>query len=105
MSKRPALIPLVVVALTLLAVLVYVRHEVATSQHKICNTMLSARSFQGGTVALEDQGGPGRDGCDDRHAGASFSWNVLGFDCKIRDPGDVVVATSTPNRADGTCGQ
>ena len=31
--------------------------------------------------------------------------NVLGFDCKIRDAQRHVVATRTPNRADGTCGQ
>jgi hypothetical protein len=30
--------------------------------------------------------------------------NVLGFDCTIRSPAGEVVASTTPNRNDGTCG-
>jgi hypothetical protein len=103
MSKRPVVIALVVVALTVSAVVLYVRAESTTS--RFCTTGLAIGTVNGGMVALEDQGGPGRDGCDDRHVAPSLGYNVLGFDCKIRDPADVVVAVTTPNRSDGTCGQ
>lgn len=58
------------------------------------------------TVALEDQGAPGRDECDtepvpDRRLG----FPVLGFDCSIREANGSTLATIAPNRPDGTCGQ
>jgi hypothetical protein len=103
-SKRPVIIARVVVVLAVSAAALF---ETRTTGSRMkCESVLRGAEIEGiGGVAFEDQGGPGRDGCDDRHAGAGLSWRVLGFDCKIRDPADVVVATTTPNRTDGTCGQ
>jgi hypothetical protein len=59
----------------------------------------------GETVALQDHSFPGRDPCDVGRTHGTGDINVLGFDCKIRTPAGEVVASTTPNRADGTCGQ
>jgi hypothetical protein len=71
-----------------------------------CAAQAPMAFVDGETVALEDHGFPGRDGCDigrtDEGAG---DMNVLGFDCRVRTPAGDVVASTTPNRADGTCGQ
>ena len=58
----------------------------------------------GETVALKDHGLPGRDGCDVGRTDGAGDMNVLGFDCMVRTPAGDVVASTTPNRADGTCG-
>jgi hypothetical protein len=51
----------------------------------------------------EDQGAPGRDGCDE---GSVLGYaNAIGYDCKARRPSGRVIMTLRPNRADGTCGQ
>jgi hypothetical protein len=59
----------------------------------------------GETVALEDHAFPGRDPCDVGRTHGTGDMNVLGFDCRVRTPAGEVVASTTPNRADGTCGQ
>jgi hypothetical protein len=59
----------------------------------------------GETVALEDHGLPGRDVCDVGRTAGAGDMNVLGFDCRVRTPAGEVVASTTPNLADGTCGR
>lgn len=56
-------------------------------------------------AVLEDQGSPGDDGCDiDASGPAPAGEPVLGYDCQIRDDGNVL-GNAEPNRSDGTCGQ
>lgn len=81
-------------------------------REKFCTLGLAFTTIDGQEVVLQDQGGPGRDGCDGNGlpsqstvaSGLAIA-PVLGFDCKVRDVNGTVVATTTPNRPDGTCGQ
>jgi len=66
----------------------------------------------GQTVVLQDQGKPGRHEENDMPCSHDFEatngvagFNMLGFDCKLRDAAGVVVGSMAPNRTDGTCGQ
>jgi hypothetical protein len=76
-----------------------------------CSTGLPISTVDGQTVVLQDHGRPGRHKEDNPCIGDYDSpngvagFNTLGFDCKLRDVNGLVVGTSTPNRADGTCGQ
>ena len=79
---------------------------------KFCTLGLAFTTIDGVQMPLQDQGSPGRDGCDgsDRPRRSSVTSGiakapVVGFDCKARDVDGVVVATTQPNRPDGTCGQ
>lgn len=82
------------------------------TQH-FCDTSLSIQevTVAGARVlaSLEDQGGPGRDGCDiseaPRIGSSGLSGLVVGYDCKVRAGGGEVVAEVSPDRPDGTCGQ
>ena len=61
-------------------------------------------------VALQDQGKPGPGDCDlDVNQWLVTSegapTKVIGFDCWMRERAKGVVATTAPNRPDGTCGQ
>jgi hypothetical protein len=76
-----------------------------------CTAGLSFVDVGGVPYAYEDQGGPGRDGCDggemlgDRPLDG-FGDGYIGFDCRIHDGSDVTDDTVIPpNRPDGTCGQ
>jgi hypothetical protein len=103
-TKRTTVIALVIVGLAVSAVVFYVPAE-GTAPERFCTTSLHLGSVNGGLVALEDQGSPGRDGCELRHGEHPAGYNVLGLDCKVRDVAEIVVATTTPNRPDGTCGR
>ncbi len=65
-------------------------------------------TVNGQFVELQDQHAPGRQEeselCGD-FGRMEANMDVLGFDCKVRDPAGTVVATTTPNRKDGSCGQ
>lgn len=55
---------------------------------------------------MEDQGSPGKDGCDVSKAPMGDDFNLLlGYDCKVRERDGNVVAEVPANRSDGTCGQ
>jgi hypothetical protein len=70
-----------------------------------CTAQGQMAVVDGETVALEDHGFPGRDPCDIGRTDGAGDMNVLGFDCRVRTPAGEVVASTTPNRADGTCGR
>jgi len=72
---------------------------------RFCETGLHITTLNGETVAYEDQGSPGRDDCDGTTNSGGPQNHTLGFDCKIRNNAGAVVATTTPNRVDGDCGQ
>jgi hypothetical protein len=81
---------------------------------RFCTMGLAFVVIDGKQVVLEDQGSGGRDGCDhadwlsDPHELSDSGLDVdgvLGFDCKVRDVDGTVVATTQPNRSDGSCGQ
>ena len=83
---------------------------VGHSQSQVfCTLGLSTSSVDGQLVALQDQHAAGRDDpaeqCGDIAPNGDAQMNTLGFDCKVRDARGSVVATTTPNRRDGTCGQ
>lgn len=66
------------------------------------------QTANGRAYPLEDQGAPGRDGCDVTEFpdnGDGFGPAYIGFDCQLHGtlytPGTVMA----PNRSDGTCGQ
>jgi hypothetical protein len=69
-----------------------------------CTAQRQMAVVDGETVALEDRVFPGRDPCDIVRTDGPGDMNVLGFDCRVRTPAGDVVASTTPNRADGTCG-
>jgi hypothetical protein len=78
-------------------------------EEKFCTMGLAYRIVSIGSestdVALQDQGSPGDDGCDIDPSGPAASGQaVLGYDCRIRDGGNVL-GSAEANRADGTCGQ
>lgn len=54
------------------------------------------------TFTFEDGGEPGPGDCDGSKVARSGL--VLGFDCKLRNPGGDVVAELEPNQPDGRCG-
>jgi hypothetical protein len=93
-----------------LLALVAVRSE---EEARFCTTALAfGTDGAGRTVVLQDQGAPGRDGCeidevpDEATTGAAGDdVLVLGLDCSYRDAEGDVVATTEPNRPDGSCGQ
>lgn len=67
-----------------------------------CTLGLPIYEHDGARGTLEDNGEPGRDGCDGPdHNSLGIT---LGFDCKVRSPEGEVVDEVEPNRADGTCG-
>jgi hypothetical protein len=76
-----------------------------------CAAGLTISTVDGQTVVLQDQGKPGRHKEDNPCSGDYEStngvagFNMLGFDCKLRDASGRVVGSLNPNRADGTCGQ
>ena len=73
-----------------------------------CAVGLQLTTVDGQMVALEDQNAPGptaKGPCGDSDRKGVAGMNTLGFDCKLRDETGRVVATTTPNRADGLCGQ
>lgn len=70
---------------------------------KFCTTALAFEEVHGRTVVDQDQGGPGKDGCDLPDHGTNTDVGpTLGFDCKVRD-GSGKVIDSVPVRADGSC--
>jgi hypothetical protein len=75
----------------------------------LCAAGLAFVTVEGRTIALEDQGTPGRDGCDITVGSGVWARRdaapVLGYDCRIRDGERHVIGTYPPNRRDGTCGQ
>ena len=78
--------------------------------HVVCDRVLHLKDLPQGTAALQDQGAPGRDGCDmtDHTHGYGVGANtlpILGFDCRLRDAHGRVIARFPPNRPDGLCGQ
>lgn len=82
------------------------------AQPRFCTLGLAFTTIDGVQMPLQDQGSPGRDGCDDSDrprrspvTSGIAEAPVVGFDCKARDVDGVVVATTQPNRPDGTCGQ
>lgn len=75
---------------------------------RFCTAGQAFTTIDGVFMPLQDQGSPGRDGCDgsDRPSRSSVEQApVVGYDCKARDVDGTVVATTQPNRPDGTCGQ
>lgn len=88
----------------------------ASEPPRFCTTGLAFAEVDGRGAVLEDQGQPGPDGCDrdavpdpdDVDVMVSDTDDdplVLGFDCAVRAPDGEVVATTAPNRSDGTCGK
>ena len=73
-------------------------------RESFCSAPLAVTTVDGHRVALQDQGAPGRDGCELPRIGTK-DFDVLGLDCRVRTNKNVVVASTTPNRSDGTCGQ
>lgn len=72
-------------------------------EEQLCTLGLGFRTYGTMTVVLEDQGEPGRDGCD---ASVPMDGSItLGLDCVLRDPGGATLDRLEPNRDDGTCGQ
>lgn len=74
-------------------------------QTRFCTAGLAFVHLESGDVALEDQGDPGRDGCDDATQPGGVDMPTLGFDCRVRDRAGTVLETVPRNRSDGTCGQ
>ncbi|CAN5691058.1 hypothetical protein BH10ACT1_BH10ACT1_02390 [soil metagenome] len=72
---------------------------------RFCTTGLAFREVGGRSVQLQDQGAPGRDGCDGDELAPGSRSEVLGYDCRVRSASGDVVETVGPNRPDGTCGQ
>ncbi|MEY2446580.1 MAG: hypothetical protein QOH79_56, partial [Acidimicrobiaceae bacterium] len=54
----------------------------ALTESKFCTQALAL--VPGTDIALEDQGSPGRDGCDIDRVGGAGDMLVLGFDCQTR---------------------
>ena len=75
---------------------------------QFCTLAMAITTVNGQFVELQDQHAPGRqkasEPCGDLGR-TDADFNVLGFDCKVRDPAGTVIARTTPNRHDGTCGQ
>jgi hypothetical protein len=98
---------LLVLAATLIGLGVIVSND--HSPAHLCTLQLAFVTVEGRTIALEDQGKPGRDGCDITVgfgvSARSDPAPVLGYDCRIRDSERHVVGKYPPNRRDGTCGQ
>ena len=98
---------LVVLAATLTGLGVVVSNDHRPAH--LCTANLATVTVDGRTVALEDQGAPGRDGCDITVGFGVWARRdaspVLGYDCRIRDSERHVVGTYPPNRRDGICGQ
>lgn len=70
---------------------------------KFCTMGLGIATVQGRTVVDQDQGGPGKDGCDlPDHGQYTDVGPTLGFDCKIR-AGSGEVIDSLPRADDGSC--
>lgn len=70
---------------------------------KFCTMALGFGTVHGIQVVWQDQGGPGKDGCDlPDHGEYTDVGPTLGFDCKVRDASGKVV-DSVPKAADGTC--
>lgn len=70
---------------------------------KFCTTGLGFATVHGRTVVNQDQGGPGKDGCDLPDHGTNTDVGpTLGFDCKIRN-GSGRVIDSLPQQPDGSC--
>lgn len=85
------------------------------SMHR-CTAQLSIATVDGISYRLQDQGPPGRERCDGVMFDISnprmvatdgvFAAGYLGFDCKVHSPdGSTSPTITTPNRADGLCGQ
>lgn len=77
---------------------------------EFCATGLAFTKIDDEMVALQDQASPGPSDCDlnVNHwlvTSEGAPDKVVGFDCWVRERAKGVVATSTPNRNDGTCGQ
>lgn len=58
----------------------------------------------GREIVLEDQGDPGPGDCDGPQVLTNGA-DVIGFDCRVREPSGDVVAELEPNQPDGRCGQ
>ncbi len=70
---------------------------------KFCTMGLAIGTVHGTQVVSQDQGGPGKDGCDLPDHGEYLDVGpTLGFDCKVRDQHGKVI-DSVPSAADGTC--
>lgn len=69
---------------------------------RFCTMGLAMVEIDGHEAVFQDQGGPGRDGCDFDET--SRYDRTLGFDCKVRASDGEVVAEVVPNRPGGTCG-
>ena len=80
-------------------------------EERFCTAALSYVEVDGLHYATQDQGEPGRDGCDGTDFNAStlgglMQQGYVGFDCKLHDNPSAPPGTfMEPNRADGTCGQ
>ena len=70
---------------------------------KFCKASLAILVIDGHEVVPQDQGNPGRDGCDFGEIAEHYD-RTLGFDCKIRTADGEVETELVPNRRDGTCG-
>lgn len=78
-------------------------HRGRVPSETFCTMGLAMGSVHGRMVVLQDQGGPGRDGCDlPDHGSDTDIGPTLGFDCKVRDRSGRVV-DSLPELPDGTC--
>lgn len=67
-----------------------------------CTLGLAITDIDGESVAIQDGGKPGDDGCGTEETLRDMK--VLGMDCKLRAPDGEVVAEYVPNRSDGLCG-
>jgi hypothetical protein len=70
-----------------------------------CAAIKQVEQVDGRSLVLEDRGLPGPDDCDSSTTAGEAEFPRLGYDCKIRDVHRHVIATASPNRHDGTCGQ
>jgi hypothetical protein len=98
-------VAMVVAVVTVLAAVSITLAKLLSGGFGSCPAQGQMAVVEGETVALQDRAFPGRDPCDVGRTHGTGDINVLGFDCRVRTPAGEVVASTTPNRADGTCGQ
>ena len=107
-TKRRVVLAVILLAVVVGAVGLVTRVDWDSESH-FCTTQLSVAGVGGRDAALQDQGSPGRDGCDLGDNGVTLERvrmeYELDYDCLLRNRSGEVVASTTPNRADGTCGQ
>lgn len=101
-SRMRVIVVVVLVVAAIAGGLVYLGANRQPTE-KFCTMALGFTSVHGRHVVNQDQGGPGKDGCDlPDHGEYTNEGPTLGFDCKVRDAKGRVI-DSLPRKPNGSC--